>query len=319
MSELIIENLGIDPGNGFIKIYDGKSDLIIEPCVIARVNNNLNNYASIIEISDNEELIIGNDAIDAGMRTQQVLAKGTKERFINKEFIQLIAAFIAKNYKSTDITIKSSCFGIPNNLYKSIHEEFKELISNKKFIIKINKELKYVNFKKVKIVPQPLGTYISNISNNEENLLIVDIGFGTVDYTYFYKKSIADNFGNNEGVRKLYEQILESIEEKYQGIKINIYDIPKYLKDQKLKFGGEIKCLKWLKSSLLCSYHFKNILEPILERHDSLKAFDKIIFTGGGMNVFTQFITELSLKNVTVLENVQTSNVLGYQKIAGAK
>lgn len=316
-----IKSLGLDPGNGYIKIGIDNTDVVIEPLILTDVTDVLiyNKYNFIVEFNGKQN-IIGNDALNSGRKTHQLVGDNHISRY-DEKFYKVLLAFILKNvaHGVKHISIDTIVFGVPNNIFKQVREKIEKEFSNTWNIL-CNNELVEINISKVKVVPQPLGTYFSKKEYQKDDVLIVDIGFGTVDYTRVNNGSIVANFGTNNGIKNILGVLKQYIEEAFAGLNIDTIALPKILETRKVKWGGELKPLDDKYINSIVNNQFNIIVDDIKEQLGAIAMFDKVIFTGGGSLEFEKQIKELSkslnLKNIEIHSTPQTANVTGYLVIA---
>lgn len=316
MKEIVINALGLDPGNGYIKMKTSSHEMI-EPLVYADVSSThqLNKFDFLVEINE-KKYIIGNEAMDSGFNFKSLLGENDKTRY-NDFFYKLLSAFIFKNYSfdNKKIIVKNLVIGLPNNIFSSTNDEVLNKLTNSVINILIHDDLKVLEIEKVKVIPQPFGTYYSSKDYIGNNVYIVDYGFGSVDYTYFKNNHLVENFGNNNGIRKTLVQIQKYLEEEYNGLNLMPHQVLKILETKKLRYAGEdiLVDAKLLKHYMNTS--FEQIIDEIVTRHNNLAAIDLIVFTGGASNEIRKNIQSLNLKNVVISENPHMANAIGYYNV----
>ncbi len=317
MGRTVITNLGVDPGNGFIKAQINNTN-ICEPFVYADVSETYqhNNFDFIFEY-DNRKLLIGAEAEASGFKIKLIYGENDLKRY-NTFFYKLIYSYIIKGFciGSNEVVIQNMVVGVPNNLYGKLRDELISDLKGKTCIVNMNKANYHITANNVKVVPQPIGTYYSDNSILNNNVYIVDIGFGSVDYTYFINGNIIENFGTNNGLRKVLSRLQKDLEELYLGINLNPHSTLAALQMGLVRYGGENKKIDQKLIDILLKSHFESIVDVIVEKHNHLASIETIIFTGGASNEFAKYIADLNLKNVKVLESSQLANVRGFSNIA---
>ncbi|MFV0499186.1 MAG: hypothetical protein ACK5NF_04035 [Bacilli bacterium] len=317
MSEIIIESLGIDPGNGYIKLKSNSIE-VLEPLIISNVSSTYQfNKFDFLVRKDDKRYIIGNEALKSGFKFRSVVGENDIDRY-NEFFYWLLSSYIYKNFgfSNKKLIIKSAVIGVPNNIYSILKNKVEKELSNMTQCIKVEDDIKEVVFEKIKVVPQPFGTYYSNKEYASKNVYIIDYGFGSVDYTYFKNNNVVENFGTNNGIRKTLVQIQKHLEEKYNGLVLSPFEVIEVLKTSKLRYGGDIKNIDRKNISNFLQSAFDNILEEVITRHNNLAAIDLVVFTGGATMEIKSDIEALNLKNVIVTSDPQLSNAIGYYNIA---
>ncbi|MFV0425224.1 MAG: hypothetical protein ACK5K7_06690 [Bacilli bacterium] len=316
MKEIIINSLGLDPGNGYIKMKTSTHE-VLEPFVFSDVSSThqLNNFDFSIEI-DKLKYIIGTEAMNSGFIFKSLLGESDVTRY-NEFFYKLLSAFIIKNYSfdNSKVIVQNLVIGLPNNIYSQVNLDVSKKLTNSIINILVNDQLKALEIKKVKIVPQPFGTYYSSKDYIGNYVYIVDYGFGSVDYTYFKNNNLVENFGTNNGIRKTLVQIQKFLEEEFNGMQLMPHQVLKVLETAKVRYGGEDKKVdpKYLRHYMNTT--FEMIIDEITQRHNNLAALDLVVFTGGASNEIRKNIADLNLKNVVICDKPQIANAIGYYNI----
>lgn len=313
----IINNLGIDPGNGFIKMYNGTIE-IMERMITAKTNAvfSFNNYNTVVELNTSK-VILGDEAYESGLSIKSFVSESDDKRY-NEEFIKLLLSFVYKNYCKSEkkVLLKNIVVGVPNNIYKAVNKDLLNLLNEKIYSILINDKLVEFELKKAKVVPQPFGTYFSDKSYSSLNCCIIDIGFGTVDYTFINKGNITNFFGTNNGIRKVLLQYQNELEEMFPSVNFNIYSTLEAFQKNSCKYFGEKQKIPVKLKEQLVGFHFDTIIDEIIERSNSLAMFDKVLFTGGVASEYISEINKLNSKNIKVVDNSQCINAIGFYNLS---
>lgn len=316
MKELIIRSLGLDPGNGFIKVKTSSHE-VIEPLVYANISNihNYNNFDCVAEIDD-VRYIIGEEAANSGFEYKPLLGENDLSRY-SDFFYRIMATFIIKNYsfKSNKVIVQNLVLGLPNNIFNKLSKEVTSKLKKSSISIVVNNKLKTLDISNVKVVPQPFGTYYSSEEYIGKDVYVVDYGFGTVDYTYFKNNNLVENFGTTNGIRKALVTIQKNLEEEYNGISLTPHKVLDIIQSKSIRYGGEDIELSTELLDTLLSYNFETILDEIIARHNNLAAINLVVFSGGASTDMKNYIEKLNLKNVIVAEDPQMSNAKGYYNI----
>lgn len=316
MKEIIINSLGLDPGNGYIKMKTSTHE-VLEPFVFSDVSSShqLNNFDFSIDIED-KKYIIGEESMESGFIFKSLLGESDVTRYTDF-FYKLLSAFIIKNYSfdNSKVVVQNLVIGLPNNIYSQVNEKVRKSLTNTIINILVNDNLKALEIKKVKVVPQPFGTYYSSKDFIGSNVYIIDYGFGSVDYTYFKNNNLVENFGTNNGIRKTLVQIQKYLEEEFNGLSLMPHQVLKVLETAKVRYGGEDKSVdsKYLKHYMNAT--FEMIVDELIQRHNNLAALDLVVFTGGASNEIRKNISDLNLKNVIICDKPQVANAVGYYNI----
>lgn len=319
--EIIINTLAIDFGNGNIKITaDGKNVEVI-PAVYSYTSNScfsLTTYDDVFKMNE-REVIIGNEAMSLpGRKIGVVNSENDLKRYEENSYYDMIFNSILLHFKCRDIKVKKILCGLPNAHYKSASKIIKnKLEKTKKVNLKHNNKECSIKINKVVVLPQPIGTYFHLLAQNKINvddnkILIIDGGFGTVDITEIENGHIADSFGNELGVRQLLSTMYSTLKDKWPGIQYTVYELDKVLKNQSFKYGGKVISLDEVNISELKELQLEKILTTVREKYAYLEIFDLVIFTGGLAKLLEQQINSKKQKNYMVLKDSQTANVKGF-------
>lgn len=315
-----IKNLGLDPGNGYVKIVTNNM-AVTEPLVFSNISDTMiyNNFPFSLALN-NKKLIIGNTAQASGYKCDMFVGENQEKRY-NEDFYKLLFAFIIQTSGLTNIaclTIDKLVIGIPNIIYKSISKKIKTDLE-KTFSLIVNDKLVEINVCNVLPVPQPLGTY-SSLNHKKNDTLIVDVGYGTIDFTRIVNGNIVINSGSNFGLKTIYSNLQREIEELYPGLKINIISVSKIVNGEGFLYGGVKQNLDKKIIHLVFKNYFEMLLDEIKDKIDVIPAIESIVFTGGGASeledLICNYINATEYKNITICKEPQLANARGYFAIA---
>lgn len=306
-----IKSLGLDLGNGFIKMYDNGSTLI-EQAVFSLVPKTdfMTDKKDSYEVN-NHSIYIGKMALSSGLPLKSALGNtDALSRYSSADYTSLLYAFISKFYCNEDVEIDCLVLGLPNNHFASCRDIVKTTFENKKQLV----SNKLVSIKEVIVLPQPYGGYIAEAITNK-NIMIIDLGHGTCDYTHIGPNgALVSMFATDEGVKKYYLSILSHLQRKYPSHGLKLEDVPLILDNGLTSHRG-------LKIDFNDTFvdetrlEFANeLLKPIIDRYDYLHQFDNIIFIGGGSSVYQEAIVEMQteLPNIYIANDSQLVNAKGF-------
>ena len=315
----IINALGVDLGNGYVKIvHDTQTS--IEPAVFAYAPFMVFSHGddNSIEIN-NEKLFLGMDAIESGLAiTQAIGGTDSLNRYNSQEYENLLFGFIARFFKK-DVTIENLALGLPNNHFTESSKILANKFKNDEQRVTIQGETYTIKIKNVHVLPQPFGVYLRD-NNADKNVIVIDLGEGTNDYTNINRKgNINHMFSRDDGLKKYYLDVLRYLQQKYPSLYLELAEIPRYLEEDGIKDvdGRYIPVIDKTIANLKQQYS-RNIMQPIIEQYDHMNQFDKIIVTGGGALAFNDTLTELrkDLPNIEVAIDPQIANAQGFYKYA---
>ena len=305
--------LGIDLGNGFIKIVS-QDKTLVEQAVFSYMPKADYSLKEVVSYNINgSNILLGQQAIDSKLELLSAVGNvDAISRYNSIDYFNLMYAFIYKFANTTeDITIDNLVIGLPNNHFKQCSVELKKMFENKKVIINDT----VIHIKKVEVLPQPLGTYLVEELPGKE-VLLIDLGQGTVDYTKVSPDGIiVDMFSTEDGVKKLHLDLLKYLADLDASSDLKLEDIPKIIQNGFSSLKGLKKEINELTVNELKTENAKRLLSPAIQRYNYLNNFDEIIIFGGGAEVYKEQIKDLSkeLDNIRVVEDdAQLSNAKGF-------
>ncbi|GGE64672.1 hypothetical protein [Priestia taiwanensis] len=110
----------------------------------------------------------------------------------------------------------------------------------------------------------------------------MDCGHGTLDVTELKGKTSVKRAGNNEGVKEAYIEIYNMLSEEYGSLKtLTISNVPNLLQNELTLGGANISIIKKKEVQAILKKHFNSIFTFLQDNKFDLRAYDKVIFTGG--------------------------------------
>lgn len=315
----IIQALGVDLGNGFVKIV-GATNKTVEPSVFAYAPLSMFAHGTDSSIQVNgERLFLGGEAIQSGLPTTHVVGiTDAVNRYKSRSYENMLYGFIGKHFK-TSVVIENLVLGLPNNHFTESSKILKEKYGNSNATVKIDgKEVKII-IGTVEVLPQPIGSFLREEYVNK-NIIIVDLGEGTNDYTHINKMgNINSMFSKTDGLKKYYIDVLRYLQQKYPSYHLELAEVSNYLNQNGIVgLNGEKTPIIDEYTEQLKQQYSRNILQPIIERYDHLNQFDEILITGGGAEAFRDTLEGLQeeLINMRIIQNPQLANAEGFFKHA---
>jgi plasmid segregation protein ParM len=180
-----------------------------------------------------------------------------------------------------------------------------------------------VKVEKIKVIPQPFGSFFDLILNDEgklkdpdkirERVGIIDIGFQTTDLALATPQFIESSSGSLDvGVRNVADQLSRDLSRKY-SITLDTTDAEEALRHKSVGIFGESVDL-----SDTIEERTREVAELILSYAHSLwgpgERLNRLILAGGGANIFRPYFR--TYPNLHVPEEPSLSNVRGYLKLA---
>lgn len=188
-----------------------------------------------------------------------------------------------------------------------------------------------VNVVEVVALPQPLGTYVDNVIDEDGYIVedsplldvlvgIVDLGGGTVIVDAIDDMNLQTGFHNQsfEGAYTLYERIQAALTQN--GHKITVYEVEAFI-----RAGHEAEAYTWTPNNL-SKHDFTDIVmterkrytrriaSMVLATYKDLSKFRTILVTGGTANLLVEeeFIAELPIAQF--VKDSEIANVRGFYK-----
>jgi len=180
-----------------------------------------------------------------------------------------------------------------------------------------------VKVEKIKVIPQPFGSFFDLILNAEgklkdpdkirERVGIIDIGFQTTDLALATPQFIESSSGSLDvGVRSIADQLSRDLSRKY-SITLDTTEAEEVLRHKSVRIFGESVDL-----SEMIEERTREVAELILSYSHSLwgrgERLNRLILAGGGANTLRSYFS--TYPNLHVPEEPSLSNVRGYLKLA---
>jgi len=177
------------------------------------------------------------------------------------------------------------------------------------------------------VLPQGYGTLLDFmlenhgevIGDNMVNILVLDVGFNTIDVVFAEKgKAIKESSGMLE--RKGVSQVLFGLRNEIQNrhnLELMPHDLKDVLLSGKLKIFGKEHCFATTISDLLESYS-KEVFSAIDNMwHSPLKKADRLVLAGGGAYLLKDHLPEKYKDIAHVIAEPEFSNARGFLKSVG--
>ena len=176
---------------------------------------------------------------------------------------------------------------------------------------------------KVKVIPQPFGSYFDLVLNDDGKLKepekirdrvgIIDIGFQTTDLALATPQYVETSSGSLEvGVRSVADQLSRDLA-KSHSITLDTTESEEILRHRSMRIYGEIVDL-----SEMIEIRTREVAEVILSFAHSLwgrgERLDRLILSGGGAIIFRSYFG--GYRKLHIPSEPSLSNVRGYLKLA---
>lgn len=341
--------ISVDLGYGDIKGCNTLGNKFIFPALISQGRNrdlekifNKNKNSLIdnlyIKLSDNElnteEFFVGNLAKTRTLNNYFAIQDNKINSIQNKVELATMASLLIPKHiaENTEIQLVT---GLPVDHFVKQKNEFKEMLSNFKYKIQFPDTgyERNISFSDVKLFPQSAGAIYKIIHENPNRFLIketyiamIDVGFKTTDIVVFHVDS---NFMlsfvkdmsvtiDNVGISKIYTGMNDTFSRySKNGEKLDINRLMLLSREGKIFYNSKerdfTKNLKDLRKSVAQS--IINQIDTIWDT-SRINSFNSIMICGGGGEVLYPYLKEIKPEIVTLIENPQLANCLGYLKFA---
>lgn len=213
---------------------------------------------------------------------------------VEKNYLPLLLYAIDKATNESDINL---CLLLPIAQMSNKDKLINDLEGNT-FIFDINGNNRRININKVAVLAEGFVSYYS-LEDKIEDILIIDIGSRTVNYSSFLDGKLEKSFTERIGVFDLYSTI-KDIENSRGGDYLE-EDIERLIKNNKIVVDSKI---------------YLGFLKDILNRTKSkvnIKSYTKVLFVGGGSVVLKDYIEANT--PASVVDDAIFTNVIGAHKL----
>ena len=329
--------LGIDIGFGFTKATDGKETVIFKS-----IYGDASEVQFWADFGDNSPIdhlhvtIDGKSYFVGDLAEQQssVLNFTLDQERLIADFVRTLAVTVAGMFLKNGGTINvpiNVVSGLPIGYFKKNYERFNEILTGHHSISfhsydgqEINKEI-YIN--KVRMLPQPLGTVLNLLMDDNGNIIneelanqkvgVVDIGFRTTDFTILDHLRYIDRGSRtiDTGISKGFSVIANGLREKC-GVSVELYRLYKAAEMGSIKMRGHGFTFTKIRDQV-----YSQLAGTIANDIDRLWVddwdIDTIILTGGGCRELATYLQPLINGNVQPVDSSvdpRLNNVMGYIK-----
>lgn len=215
---------------------------------------------------------------------------------VNKNYLGSLFYAITKATNESDINL---CLLLPVGQMPNRDKYIKRL-ENNSFNFKINGVSRTINIYKVAVLPESYSAFyaIQDTISNNDDVLIIDIGSRTVNYSSFINGKIEKNFTERLGVLDFYNTVKEI--ENANGEDYVDEDIERLINSNRIIVDSKI---------------YKDFFRDILNRTKSkvnIKNY-KVYFTGGGALLLRDYIQTHT--PATVIDDAVFANVIGAHRL----
>jgi len=320
--------IGIDVGYGFVKISDGEIGFSF-PSVIGEVSQESYVRKMVKKVSDLDDMrvelngkryFVGKSAI----RHSQFAFRDLSSLRSDSVDFQVLFFSALSLYCSAPQNTFSIVSGLPVSRMSYAGTLTKLIEEGARITRYLGNEQKDMNIviKNIEIVPQPLGTYWSDVLDSwghelkslEGKTGVIDVGYRTsdmitvLDGEYIAEKSKSFNIGMTTAVDEITSGLTESF-----GLEHGNYGLDEVIAAKTIKVAGETidvshivnNALEKLAANIYGNVHS---LWQVLE-------YDNILLSGGGCQAIGSYLMP-KFKQSKIVTDPMTANCIGYMNWA---
>jgi plasmid segregation protein ParM len=332
-----MEVLGIDIGFGFTKATNGKETMIFKS--IFGDASEIQFWADFGDSAPTDHIHVTIDGKsyfvgDLAEQQSSVLNFTLDQERLIADYVRILALTVAGLFFNNNSHINvpiNVVSGLPIGYFKQNHERFNEVLTGHHRVTyhshngnKVTREI-YIN--KVRMLPQPLGSILNQLMNDEGKIVneelasqkvgVVDIGFRTTDFTILDHLRYIDRGSRtvDAGISKGFSVISNRLREKC-GVSVELYRLYEAAEEGTIKMRGHGFSFEKIRDQV-----YSQLASSIANDLDRLWAddwdIDTIILTGGGCRELAKYLHPLITGNVVPVDSnrdPRLNNVLGYAK-----
>lgn len=337
-----MEIFAIDHGNGHVKGLSRKRQIVAPSEVAQKSALGLDDYsgspAEGLRLYESDEakgeVYAWGEQLREHVHHSKTLATFTREdRYLGKYYrllCQFILAELASDFdkEHLDVAVITGC---PSSEHGTGEEEALRTAFQKTHVVKRNGKEIIIRVHEVRIVPQPIGTVMSQYMNemirvNDKSyetdyVGIIDVGSGTADLDGVnkLKRQTDDTLTIPRGVHDVYRRIADAVNRRkpsaYASIESVERQLPLLLAEGKYQISKASIIPLDNEVQEIITEEFNALKTAIKQRWTNLTKFDRILVTGGGAAFFKEEFRDWN-KNMIIVKDSQTANVEGYYRFA---
>lgn len=292
--------LGVDIGNHNIKT----SEKII--------------FRSAFEEFDYKHEILNDDVI-LYKGKKYVIGKGgfdnTKVKSEKKNTVPLLLNAIYQSIASSYLNLRL-VVGLPleHHKNKALIKDIKDMYTGVfefKYISGDNEVDVMYDVKEVLVFPEGLGAFYSlNEDMDGRDVLLIDIGGGTVNIALFSDGEYEDSITMQEGTNDIYRQITSRANYENTGAAFEVEHILKYMKRGKIKWDGKTDNMEYVDQ--IISKFSSDIENEIKGKFPLYKSYE-IMLSGGGADLLKDGLDRYL--DFEVIPNNIFANAIGFYNV----
>lgn len=292
--------LSIDLGYNTTKVKAGE-EFFSFLSTIKEKTHELELSQDILRVEDKEYLI----GVEDGFFTTET------DRSKDPVFEILFLNAIAKGIKGNIDDNVRIITGLPMNIFKDFKEALINKFINKKFNVTYNGVKKSFKITQMVVFPQSAGIFLIDKDILKRDTIVIDIGGGTIDVSYFNRGQWKEGKTYPLGVNSLYDNLLQKLV-KYGVTYSNRFKAEEIIQEGTIFVDGEeIDVTTEIEE--LKKKRVQEIKLAVQGGFQEAYKYSKIIYVGGGALLLKDYI-----KN-NILDKAQYINVIVYDKIGAVK
>jgi len=328
-----MEIFGIDIGFGFTKATNGNEFVIFKSLmgeateIQFKMDLSTDTFAKNLHVTiDDQSYFIGDFAEQQSNARKYTL----DQELLVKDFVKIfgLTGLGVLTEKTIPLNVVS---GLPVGYFEQYRQQFAKILKGSHEITfhKTDQTVvsKKLEIKNVKMIPQPLGTLLNLLMDDDGKVInkelaqqkvgLVDIGFRTTDFTVIDHLRYIERGSSttDTGTSKCFAVIAKKLR-KECGVNVELFRLYKAVETGFIKIRGHEYNISKFRDQV-----FANAAEVIASDIDRLWAddwdIDTIILTGGGSVELTKHLQPLISGNIMPVENnidTRLNNVQGYIK-----
>lgn len=271
---------------------------------------------------------IGDMAISQGSPVATLGA----DRFLDDEgmALMLTAMFLLCDGHGQDVSI---VVGLPVTDYARLANQYRAIIRGDHEIKEISQKGNTVSnhryhIKKTRIIPQPLGTVLSRVFDEDGEVIsksymkktigVIDIGYYTLDLAVISNMQFIDRNSasyNHTGIHSILSEVSSDIYNKH-GKQMSPEVMEDALRTGYTKVKGRAMSISDITEEAYKRYA-ETVASMVKNKWKNIDDIDTIVLTGGGSRLFGNGVAELiDHDNIEISDHGIYTNVCGYYRYA---
>jgi plasmid segregation protein ParM len=316
---------GVDIGYGFTKVATAGRPPLVMPSIVGSneelsYRSDIGDRIKIIPLSLNDHSYLVGEAARRFSRHRYRIFDSTWAE--SPYYLLLFVSAVTRIDKSA-CEPAAVVTGLPVSHYTQERVRQVQDLLGHAHDVRISSGEALIKVEKIKVIPQPFGSFFDLILNDEGKLKdpdkirdrvgIIDIGFQTTDLALATPQFIESSSGSLDvGVRSIADQLSRDLSRKY-SITLDTTEAEEALRHKSVRIFGESVDL-----GDMIAERIREVAELILSYSHSLwgrgEKLNRLILAGGGANILRSYFS--TYPNLHVPEEPSLSNVRGYLKLA---